>query len=359
MTARRTARRAFTLTELAVGLAIVSIVIVGLGSAIVVASKAIPGAASPAQRALQAADCVDDIAAELTYATTINAAEANAIEFVVVDRTGDATPETIRYEWSGNAGDPLTRQVNGGAVQTILEDVHAFDLTYHGPSTTEEQSGEGESAEQLLAHYAPLSWSSVTVTATDWPGQYFEPDLPANATGWRVTQVELWASSNWPPDGDVAVQVRSADILDQPTDTVLAQASLSAGSVSWIMAERRKLAVSGMANLSPLQGACVVVEHVSGDEPCNVWIDMSGFGSSSGPQAFQMTLDGGQSWSSSSAAGMIFSVYGTYTAPDILQTVTVVTTRNVTLTVQAGDERGSAIHGGARLLNEPTATIPQ
>ncbi|MHC4986402.1 MAG: hypothetical protein ACYTFO_09645, partial [Planctomycetota bacterium] len=295
---------------------------------------------------------------ELMYATTINTAEANAIEFTVVDRTGDAIPETFRYAWSGTAGDPVTRQVNGGAVQTVLENVHTFDLTYHGPTATEEQPGEGESGEQLLAYFTPMGSSGLAVTETNWPGQYFEPTLPANATGWRITQVAFWASSNWPPDGEVAVQIRSAAADNLPTDTVLATANLPASSLDWMSYVYQRVSFSAMGELSPDDGACLIIRQVSGSQPCNVLIEMGGMGTASGPQSFLMTTNGGGSWSANGTINLDFAVYGTYTAPDILQTVTVVTTRNVTLTVQVGDESGSAIHGGTRLVNEPKATIP-
>jgi hypothetical protein len=55
---------------------------------------------------------------------------ANAVTFKVPDRTGDELPETIRYSWSGTAGDPLQIEYNGSAPATLVADVNQFDLSY-------------------------------------------------------------------------------------------------------------------------------------------------------------------------------------------------------------------------------------
>jgi len=55
---------------------------------------------------------------------------STTLAFTVADRDDDAQPETIRYEWSGGNGDPLTRAYNGGSPVSVAADVYAFELDY-------------------------------------------------------------------------------------------------------------------------------------------------------------------------------------------------------------------------------------
>ena len=107
-TALRTPRTGFTLIELVVSLAITSILMVAIGSAIVLAGGAIPRTNDPMIPTDDAYDVGNDMAAELEFATAFSERSVWAVEFFVPSRDGDNTPERIRYEWSGTAGDPLT-----------------------------------------------------------------------------------------------------------------------------------------------------------------------------------------------------------------------------------------------------------
>ena len=147
--------------EVAVSLAILSVITVAMGSAIVLAVKAVPTADSPAQRTLRGAHLAQQIAAELQYATAIATTEPGAVAFTVGDRNDDSLPETIRYTWAGAPGDPLTRQLNGGSDVAVLQDVYAFALDY-GVRTVEEDVPGGESSEMLLATDNGWSWMAFT-----------------------------------------------------------------------------------------------------------------------------------------------------------------------------------------------------
>jgi len=122
-------RLGYTLVELVVSIAIMSILMAGIASAVLIASHAMPGGQTPLETAVEAIDVVDQIASELLYATTITENTASAVTFTVADRShGDSGPETIRYAWSGTPGDPLTRQYNGGTTVTVCQDVQDFSL---------------------------------------------------------------------------------------------------------------------------------------------------------------------------------------------------------------------------------------
>ena len=123
-------RKGLTLVELLVSVAITSILMVTIASAMLIATKALPDSSRPASQIIAASQAVEQISAELKYAIGFTEQDANSVEFTVADRNSDEVAETIRYDWSGVSGDSLTRQYNGGSLVDIIEDVHQFDLTY-------------------------------------------------------------------------------------------------------------------------------------------------------------------------------------------------------------------------------------
>jgi prepilin-type N-terminal cleavage/methylation domain-containing protein len=151
-TRRGRPRTGFTLTELLLSTAIMGILMTGLASAILIASRALPDEGSVGSAVVGSAGVADQIVEELRAAIWIRERTPTAVSFTVPDRDADAVPESIRYAWSGTPGDPLTRQYNGGSVVHVLDDVHEFDLAYDLRMVTEEYPGPGiESAEILLA----------------------------------------------------------------------------------------------------------------------------------------------------------------------------------------------------------------
>src|SRR5689334_14226228 len=101
--------RGFTLVEMTTSLAIASILLVALGSAMVLAGKAVPTSDNPAAALLSAAGIADRIAAEMQFAIDITERTSRSIAFTIPDRNADGKPEAIRYAWSGSPGAPLTR----------------------------------------------------------------------------------------------------------------------------------------------------------------------------------------------------------------------------------------------------------
>jgi Tfp pilus assembly protein FimT len=121
-------RRGYTLVELVTGVAATSILVAGMGSVVMVAARSTNESTLPA-RQIQASRAVHDILAELQFAVSFNERTATAVEFTVTDRDANAVAETIRYAWSGTAGDPLTRKYNGGTAVDYLDNVQAFNYS--------------------------------------------------------------------------------------------------------------------------------------------------------------------------------------------------------------------------------------
>src|SRR5205085_11935458 len=101
---------AFTLFELLVSLLILSVLTLAIGSAFVVATRAVPdGHATPSQ-VVAAGAGADVMARELYYAQSVTAMSPTSVTFSVAPRGTDTVAETITYSWSGKTGDPLLRQ---------------------------------------------------------------------------------------------------------------------------------------------------------------------------------------------------------------------------------------------------------
>jgi len=129
-TPSRSRRRGYTLMEIVISIAIVTVIMGAMVSTMLIARRGMQISAVGTESVSAASGVVQQMTAELSLATSITEQTASALTFTVPDRNDDGQDETIRYSWSGTAGDPLTRQYNGGSVATIAQDVHYFNMDY-------------------------------------------------------------------------------------------------------------------------------------------------------------------------------------------------------------------------------------
>jgi len=128
--ARARARTGMTLLEVVISVTIISVLAGAMMSVMLIASRSLNSAGGPSAKTADAADAAQQVTCDLSLAKQFLERTDRTIAFTVPDRDQDGRDETIRYAWSGTAGDPLTRQTNGGPVVTVAEDVHRFDLAY-------------------------------------------------------------------------------------------------------------------------------------------------------------------------------------------------------------------------------------
>ncbi len=347
-------RRGLTLLEMVVSMGIMSILAIAIGSAITIASRAIPEEHGPADNAIRAAAVADQLATEIQYAISITARSSNMVEFTVADRDGDEADETIRYAWSGTAGDPLTRQYKGGTVMEIMSNVHQFDLSYDLEVISEETLGGNESAETLLISHIDIhDLDGRSIKAAEWYGQYFHPSLPADAVSWKVTRVGFYARNAGPEDGRAMVQLHLPTTGNWPSGVVLEEKSLDenmlTGSYTW-----QESSFANASGLSPSQGLCLVIKHAAGTEACEILIQDDHFYSSR--TNLIKTTNGGVSWTAPSEQSMLFRVYGTVTTtgePDIQNTYYI---RGVRIKLSVSDGAGESVSTGVKILNKPEIT---
>ncbi len=312
-------RVGMTLVEMVTSMSILCVLVVAMGSAILISTRALE--VSAAAETDDAEKVRLRLIADLQTALSFSEQTATAATFTVPDRDSDGQPETLRYAWSGTLGDPLTYSYNDGNAITLAADVQQFNLTYllrtmqgMGGVTPEpnENLEEQESEEVLLIFHDGASNAQIKFTILSSKvrtGQYFKPELPTNAVSWKITRVDvrlLWRKAD-----SFRVQIRPSDADLKPTQTVLEQAIVSSDSLQWGYFSWIENNFATLGNLAPESGYCVVVQAVGG-------LGLTQYekgGNPMTPNTHWMTSsNSGTSWTTpENTKDMRFYVYGTYT----------------------------------------------
>ncbi|MEO1497379.1 MAG: hypothetical protein AAFV43_09535 [Planctomycetota bacterium] len=120
----------YTLVELLAATASASILMVGLSASMYVASQGVNidrGAVSTrTTNDLLTKRMLDDVSQALEFKQRT----AEALKFTVPDITGDGAVDTVCYQWSGAAGDPLLYTLNNGTPQKYLTAVQSLSFAY-------------------------------------------------------------------------------------------------------------------------------------------------------------------------------------------------------------------------------------
>jgi hypothetical protein len=301
-----------SLLEVVVALAISSLLMVAIGSAVVMASHALPDRSSPTLAGIHGGRTLQHLAAELETALFMIERDARTVSFTVPDRTGDGRPQVVRYSWSGTPGDPLQRQYDGGPPVDVLDQVRHLHLTYDVRTVSETIRGTGieDPQEQLLAAVGDFGgFNEQTVTSSRWVGQYFLPDRARVGLSWRPTRARArFRPGGW-LSGSVHLELHNADGGMRPSGTVLASSSLSYHQLLAYLYVWRDMPISGVQGLAPDQGVCFVVRHQQGSVGAYVAGD-----DSSGP-GFLRTLDAGGSWQYHASQSLHSELHGHVTMP--------------------------------------------
>ena len=262
-----TSRRvAFTMIEVVTSLAISTILLVAIGSAMVLAGRTMPANDGPSAAALTTATVVDKIAAELQYAIQFCDRTNRSIEFTIPDRDGDGQVESIRYIWSGVAGAPLYRRYNGGNAAMLLPSVRSITFNCESQEVAEQYPGPlVEGAEILLASHFPATGTYTSsehlLNPFSGAGQFIKPTLPADTIKWRVTRVAFMAMRNSTlPVGTINVAVHKADAGKVPAGSALESNSILESSLASSFATVG-VSFSNVAGLLPSEYVCLTIEN--------------------------------------------------------------------------------------------------
>lgn len=124
-------RRGYSLVELVVCMPLTAMLLLGMASAIHIASQTTSSASHGPGQTATATQALDYLVTEIRYATTLTTGTATEIICSVPDRNGNGAAETIRFYWSGAVGSPLYRQVNGSALEVVVASADSFAVTYN------------------------------------------------------------------------------------------------------------------------------------------------------------------------------------------------------------------------------------
>jgi hypothetical protein len=368
-------RRAFTYMELAVAVAILAVIMVSLGSVIVAASKAMPAVTGSSDSNSTGADAVaDQMMSELRFATGISESTPTAVTFTVPDRNNDNIPETIRYAWSGLAGDPLTRAYNGGAPVPVVPGVSSLSLQYLKHKYTSSTTGTTVVNSGEVQFSGFTSWSGITATSSTssvstaaWCAETFVIDrvsIPSDATRITITRVSLKIKK--PPSGTagctVGIYQPSAagstipaatpigslySVPDTALTTAYAWVDSTFTDVAWTNPAQTTLII-GVKGVASTASASILYLNASTAPTDN--------------SVFRWTTNSGTSWQPTSglnANDAVYAVYGTYQR-NVTSTINVdtYTLGSVALTLQPSAASSPRIDTAIEVLNEPSIAGP-
>ena len=352
---RDSARHGYTLIEVVVSLGTTAMLMLGICSAMMFAARAMPDAKSPTSAIVNTGGVLEQLVTELQYAVTVTSRSATMIEFTVADRDANGLDETIRYEWSGTGGSPLTRKYNAQTAVPVLDDVREFALTYDLAPLSSQGAEGNESAEMILANCnITIGKDDYPIGSQEWHGQYFRPTLPADTVTWKVTRVRLRARKDGTAVGESRIQLQQPTAGKLPSGTVIEETVLPESSLPGGYHDHDF--VFGLAGgLAPSQGLCVVVKWISDTSACQ----LSGLNKdASTADSFMVTsTDGGSSWTAPAGMSLHYTIFGTVTTSGTPPTGTMRSLARVRIRLREGADTQGTLQAAVRPLNRPE--VPQ
>jgi hypothetical protein len=369
---KRDVRHAFTLNETVVSLIAASTLMLGMGSTVYLVARTSTTAGRPAPTVIVNSHALNDLAAELHYASAITERTAHAVTFTLADRTGDGMAETVRYAWSGTAGDPLIRTYNGVA-KVVHEEVDEFDLNYVIQTvleTTEEQSpGAPVTGSEVLAA-SFNGWSGVTATtmtralnAGVWASEYFELAWPAGATSFQVTRIRLkLGQSVTTGQFTVGIYAAAGGVGPLPSTTLLgSQQTLSTSGLP-VTPDWKELTFSGVTMTDNTSGYNILVKGVTAGGKLTYLY------AATAPQdamVHKYSTNSGSTWSPAASSEKVndvpFEVYGVFTiSPTETQPETIERyfVRAVGIELQSSENSAPSVKTTIDILNSPEVATP-
>lgn len=117
-------------------LAVMAMIVGAISAAMVIAAKSTPGGDADSEAITQAAEALDRMTLDLSYALTITRLDTSEIAVTISDRDGNAASDTVSYAWSGTPGDPLIRTYNGVSSPCVMR-VYSLTIEANTDSVTQ------------------------------------------------------------------------------------------------------------------------------------------------------------------------------------------------------------------------------
>jgi prepilin-type N-terminal cleavage/methylation domain-containing protein len=344
-------RPAFTLVELMVSLGIYGVIITAAAGSVALISRAKAHSDGVWQTESAGYNAIAQLAADLRTAISVAEHSPHAIEFTVPDRDGDGLDDSVRYEFSGNAGDPLTYRFKQQPTATLVASVQSFNLAYQTitPGTAAGSTPVATLMSQDAAKGGTLR--DYAIDSAHACAQYFLPTFPAGTTSWNVKRVRIMARTDGAnADGVIKVRLTGADSSMKPTSTVIDEATLAETSLdasdSWV-----DLTYSAATGLDPTKGLCVVIVRSAGTGAAGLACYQDGATTTTPGTWWTTSSNGGTTWAApTQAQNLQFYVYGTY---DTFTTTSRQVLTGVNISFQAGPTAATSNVSSVGLMDAP------
>lgn len=349
--------QAFTMLELIAAMVAAAFLMAGLGSVMFIARQVAYSPTAAARRA-KTADIVNQISDELRYATVITQQTSQILEFVVADRNSDGTAEKIRYEWSGVAGAPLRKTVNGATAVDVITSVYAFNVALQQKSKTTTLTTTTDSAEALLLGNASVVTGSYRdIDTNDFCAVQIVPTAlsgaPANALSWNLTKLEFHGKQNGAATETLTVQLRhTGDPNDGPTSSVVGQTTLAESAITATDGFNTVTFPNAIRNLVFNRFYQVVFLQQSGSGNA---LFLTNYDTAS--TGIFESSNAGATWQYVTPRMVFGRLYGTYTTPGPSYNVVRNYVPSIRLALQSGTQSHARIDASIPLPNSPELLV--
>ncbi|MGB0714662.1 MAG: type IV pilus modification PilV family protein [Phycisphaerae bacterium] len=344
-----TKRRGFTLAETIVSAAALTVIMAGMGSAILITNRSIPDLSPQGESRLgdthrHAQQLLD----EVRTATWVRSATTDALVFSVPDRDGDGHDERIQYSWDGKVGSALVRTYNDEESVKILPDVTHFTLNLERDESVETYPGPDVTQVSPTAHsYTTPGGTAFAVSDVQSLGVCYKPDFAREISYWKPGEISFATHTGSAQKMvKLYLQDKSGLPTGEPLETVLFSDMSLLKSFSW-----HTVQFVNCPPLSPDQGVCVVVNNGTTG---SFAVETTAIDKSLHPEGFQTVSPGDEkAWEASSTHAMLFHAETLITtAGEDMAAVREYYTK-ANLSIQSGDNITDRIGTATPLLNRP------
>lgn len=347
------ARRAFTLMELTVSLAICAMLMAALGSAVAIAAAALPEPNSSETRILDSSRALERLSADLEGTLYVLDTTPNAPLVGIPDRNKDGAPDTLALTWSGSRTDPIQVVENGATPEAVLDNASAFTSSFNSVVVTEEfPSSLMTSAETEIASYpvAPTATSDVQIKQQLAYAQAVTPSFSADTTAWVPTRAEFLLARFGGANSEIVAQILAAGPDGEPTGLPLSEVSVLESDLgvdfAWV-----EVVFAGAPSMTPGDSVFLVL----GDEN-DTRSGLFQVEDGSGSGLWQKNASADDTWVADWSPWnlqMLYRLYGTYTSPSAGGSVTHHFAVSAEISLSASGDPDVDLNSTMNLINRP------
>ena len=337
-------RRGITLLEVLTASGLFALLLGGMASSVFLARKSAYEASAEPEATTAAASAFFWMSQDIGEAISITEATSERLGITVPDRDSDGNPETILYSRNGAS---LTRQVNGGAAETMIDPLTAFQFSYKTRTETAPSTAVYGPEQLLKAHYSSSDLADGDVDDDEQRGQYIEPQLAAEAVSWIATKARLRMRATGLANGEANVQLRSASGR-LPHGNILAEAVLQERKLSYSYSWIEIAFQPAHEPIAAGAGVCLIVKSTGSGDACEVQYQDDD--STAAGTDYVRSLDGGAWWYAPPEEDLVFELHGR--VGTLANDVSTSYLEQVVFRMEAGNPT-RVLYGSATALNEP------